>query len=226
LTSVLAVPRSRSRSASPFSQSASAAALPARVAMTQSISASRAGHSRSIIGWFAMAQESVSVIDASRSKARSALVDAAAAIASGKKDEAQDQTELTKPGGARSPGAEEEGERENEIADNVENENLPDEGRLIGMPAGRGVEEEEIGGGGNDADLDEIEDAKGIEAHGVRVGTRKEHHEDRRGPDEEQEIGGIRTQLGTGDKTLVVAADGLAQGTTRCRRSSRFWSFS
>jgi hypothetical protein len=43
----------------------------------------------------------------------------------GKKDETQDETKMAKPCGARSARAEEEGERENEIADNVENEDLP-----------------------------------------------------------------------------------------------------
>ena len=79
------------------------------------------------------------------------------------------------------------------------------------MPAKGRVEEVEIEGGGNDADLDEIESAEGIETGGVLVGTRNEQHENRRGPDEEQEIGGIGTEGGARDKTLVVGADGLSQ---------------
>ncbi len=79
------------------------------------------------------------------------------------------------------------------------------------MPAKGRVEEVKIEGGGNDADLDEIESAEGIEAGGVLVGTRNEQHENRCGPDEEQEIGGIGTEGGARDKALIVGADGLSQ---------------
>jgi len=131
---------------------------------------------------------------------------------SGEEDETKGQRERAKPGGERSPGAEEEGEREKEIPGNVENEDLPEESGLRGLPAGGGVEEIEIGGDGNDRDLDEVEDAEPINADGVLVGTRKEHHEDGSGPDEEQDIGGPGNVRGTRDKTLVVRADGLSEG--------------
>ena len=37
---------------------------------------------------------------------------------------------------------------------------------MVGLPAGGGVEEEEIGVSGNDADLEEVEDAEPIKAGG------------------------------------------------------------
>ena len=83
---------------------------------------------------------------------------------------------------------------------------------MRGLPAGGGVEEIEIGGDGNDRDLDEVEDAEPINAGGVLVGTRKEHHEDGSGPDEEQDVGGPGNLRGAGDETLVVGADGLSEG--------------
>lgn len=83
---------------------------------------------------------------------------------------------------------------------------------MLGLPAGGGVEEIEIGGDGNDSDLEEVEDAEPIDAGGVLVGARKEHHEDGSGPDEEQNIGGPGNLRGTGDKALVVGADGLSKG--------------
>ena len=119
---------------------------------------------------------------------------------SGKEDETKDRGERAKPGGQGSPGAPEEGEGENEVPDNVENEDLPEECGLLGLPAGGGVEEIEIGGGGNDSDLEEVEDAEPIDAGGVLVGARKEHHEDGSGPDEEQEIGGLGTCAAPGTK--------------------------
>lgn len=83
---------------------------------------------------------------------------------------------------------------------------------MRGLPAGGGVEEIEIGGNGNDRDLDEVEDAEPSNAGGVLVGTRKEHHEDGSGPDKEENVRRPGRLCGAGDEALIVGTDGLGQG--------------
>ena len=79
------------------------------------------------------------------------------------------------------------------------------------MPAEGRVEEVEIEGGSNDANLDEVEGAEGIKSGGFLAGPRNEQHEERCGPNEEQEIGGIWAGGGGWNKTLIVGADGQSQ---------------
>jgi len=86
---------------------------------------------------------------------------------------------------------------------------------LIGLPARGGVEEIKIERDGEDGDLKEVKKAKGINAGGILVGTRKKDHEYGSGPDEEENIGRPRNLCGIGNKALVVGADGLSQGLER-----------
>jgi len=134
---------------------------------------------------------------------------------SGEENETKDKRERAKPGGKRIPGAPEEGEGEREIPGNVEHENLPEEGGLLGLPARGGVEEIKIGGDSNDGDLEEVEDAEPTNAGGILVGRREKHHENGSGPQEEQDVGGPGNVCGAREKTLVVGADGHSQGFER-----------
>jgi len=46
------------------------------------------------------------------------------------------------------------------------------------LPAGGDIEEVEIGGGSDDADLEEIEDVEPIDAGRFTAGAREKHHDD------------------------------------------------
>jgi len=111
-------------------------------------------------------------------------------------------------GGAR---AKEESDGKNDITGKVNEENLAEEGGLILVPARGGVEEVEIESDGKDSDLEKIEKANGVDAGGVLLRKRKEDHENRSGPDEEENVGWPRILSRAGNKTLVIGADDLSE---------------
>ena len=82
---------------------------------------------------------------------------------------------------------------------------------MILVPARGGVEEVEIESDGKDGDLEKIEKANGVDAGGVLLRKRKEDHENRSGPDEEENVGWPRILSRAGNKTLVVGADDLSE---------------
>src|SRR5208283_321270 len=96
----------------------------------------------------------------------------------GEEEETKDKKERAKPEGERSAGAEEEGEGEGEVADDVKDEDLTHKRGAVGLPAGGDIEEVEIGGGSDDADLEEIEDVEPIDAGRFTAGAREKHHDD------------------------------------------------
>jgi hypothetical protein len=106
----------------------------------------------------------------------------------------------------------EESEGKDKVADQVEDEDIADDSIRIGTPGGGGIKVIEINGEGNDSDLKEVEDAKGIEADGVLIGGREEDHEDWGGPEEIENVGGPRKLRGRGNEALVIGSDGLGQG--------------
>src|SRR5208283_1919963 len=135
--------------------------------------------------------------------------------ASGKEDGHHRSGEVTEPGRERGSGAKEESGRENKIPDDVEDENLAEKVSVVGLPAGRDVEEIEIGGGGDDGDLKKVEDAEPVDGGGIVVVGGKKHHENGSSPDEEQKIGRQGNLGGAGNETLEVGADGLSDGFER-----------
>ena len=84
--------------------------------------------------------------------------------------------------------------------------------RGVVEPPRWGIKEVEIGGDGDDGDLREVENAKPIPTAGFFVGAGKEHHEDRSGPDEEEDVRGHRHLRGAGNVALIVGGDGLGEG--------------
>ena len=124
----------------------------------------------------------------------------------------QDEAKGAQPRRKRGAGPEEEGEREERVARKVNEENLAEKSGLVGLPTRGGVEEIEIESDSEDSDLQKIEKTKGIDGGRIFFGTRKEDHEDGSSPDEEEDVGGPRALRGAGDETLVIGADGLAQG--------------
>jgi hypothetical protein len=127
-------------------------------------------------------------------------------------DKSENKGERAQPGRQLGARAEKESGSEDEVASQIEDENLAEERGLIGLPARRRVEEIEVKSGGEDGDLEEVEKAKGVDGAGVLVGTRKEDHENRSGPDEEEDVGRPGTFRGARNETLVVSADALANG--------------
>lgn len=128
------------------------------------------------------------------------------------KDGTKNKGEGAQPGGRRSTGAQEEGERENEVADNVESEDLAEDSGLIGLPASGGVEEEEIESDGEDGELEEVQDGGPIEGRRGFVGARKEDHENGGGPDEKEDVRRPGSLRGVWDEALVVSTDNLSEG--------------
>ena len=88
---------------------------------------------------------------------------------------------------------------------------LAKDGILL-SPTGGGEEKVEIGGDGDDGDLNEIENARPVVGGRgvVRVGQEKQ--EDGRGPNKEKNVGGPRRLGGVGKKALVIGGDGLSAG--------------
>jgi len=89
---------------------------------------------------------------------------------------------------------------------------LPHERGALGLPAGGNIEEVEIGGGGDDADLDEIEDVDPIDARRFTAGEREQHHDDGSGPKKVEDIGRPGHLCCAGDETFVVRTDNLRDG--------------
>lgn len=129
----------------------------------------------------------------------------------GQENESKDEREGAEPGGCVAAGASKEGEGEDQVPDNVEREDLAEDGRLVGLPAGGRVEEIEVDGDSNDGDLEEVQEAKGVDGGGAVVGPGEEDHEHRGGPDEIEDVRGPGAVSGVGDKVLIIGADGLSQ---------------
>src|ERR1700722_18230142 len=127
------------------------------------------------------------------------------------KHEEESKRKRAKAQGGGLAGAEKEAGGEGRVTNDIEDKDLTGEVQGIGEPARRSIEKVEIGGEGEDGDLREIEDAEPIPAAGFFVGDREEHHEDRSGPDEEENVRGHRHLRGAGNEALVVGGDGLGK---------------
>jgi hypothetical protein len=103
-------------------------------------------------------------------------------------DDSKDEGKQAKPSRDNGARAEEKGESKDEVAGNVNDEDLAEKGGLIGLPAGWSVEKIKVESGGEDGDLKKIEKANGVDAGGVVVGTGKEDHENGCGPNEEENV--------------------------------------
>ena len=118
----------------------------------------------------------------------------------------------TQAGGDGVAGAEEETEGKQSVTDDVEDQDLAGDVRGVGQPAGRGVEEIEIGGEGDDGDLGKIKNAEPIPTTRFFIANGKKHHEYGSGPDKKENVGGHREIRRTGNVALVVGGDGLGEG--------------
>ena len=135
--------------------------------------------------------------------------------AGSEKYEGERERKRANPGGQGGARAKEKRGSQNRIANDVKDENLAENGVLIGLPAQRGKEKIDVDRDGEDGDLQEIEKAKSVDGGGIVFGAGKKHHEDGSGPDEEEDIGRPGRVRGVGDEGLVVGGDGLRGGVER-----------
>src|SRR5712664_2704282 len=124
------------------------------------------------------------------------------------KHEEESEGKRAKAGRGGVARAEKEARGEKRVTHDIEGQDMARQVRGAGEPPRWGIKEVEIGGDGNDGDLCEVEDAEPIPAAGFFVGGGKEHHEDRSGPNEEEDVRGHGHVRGAGDVALVVGGDG------------------
>lgn len=86
---------------------------------------------------------------------------------------------------------------------------------MIGAPTSRAVKEIEVDGNGHDGDLKKVEKAECVDGGGFVGGTRKEDHENRSRPDEEEDVRWFRSEQRPRHKGLIVGAETLGEGFKR-----------
>ena len=124
--------------------------------------------------------------------------------------ESQDRKEITKPRGRGGAGSVEKSRGEKKVASDVNGQNSADQRVLVSSPARSEIEEVEVGSDGNDGDLEEIETAQNVDALKFFLRTRKQDHEDRSGPNEEEDVGRFSGEGGARDEALVIRTENLS----------------